>query len=69
MTGLDCNILVQPALADHPENAATPVAMLHATGVRRLLTPNPRIWRFSVFLKRNCSGQLRIGTLIHADKR
>ena len=27
MTGLDCNILVQLALADHPANAATVVAV------------------------------------------
>jgi len=33
MTGLDCNILVQLALADHPANAAT-VASVHAEAQR-----------------------------------
>jgi hypothetical protein len=39
MTGLDCNILVQLALADHPAN--------FRTEARRLLTSNPA--DFAVF--------------------
>jgi len=41
MTGLDCNILVQLALADHPANAATVAAVQAETqGGGRLAVPS-----------------------------
>jgi predicted nucleic acid-binding protein len=47
MTGLDCNILVQLALADHPANAAT-VAAAQAEARRegRLVVPTLVVTEF-----------------------
>jgi predicted nucleic acid-binding protein len=47
MTGLDCNILVQLALADHPANAAT-IAAVHAETRRegRLVIPTLIVTEF-----------------------
>lgn len=47
MTGLDCNILVQLALADHPVNAATVAAVQAETqGGGRLAVPSLVVTEF-----------------------
>lgn len=47
MTGLDCNILVQLALADHPANAATVAAVQAETeGGGRLAVPSLVVTEF-----------------------